>query len=79
MTNALPLHWYQKNLTGLFAQMVSVYFAMFLQQMFMLRTGAAIPSVSDTDLADARIYIPEKSMVMQRQNAVNACLAGKIG
>jgi len=36
---------------------------MFLQQMFMLRTGAAIPSVSDTDLADVRIYIPEKGVL----------------
>ena len=47
---------------------------MFLQQMFMLRTGAAIPSVSDTDLADARIYIPEKSMVTNISDTVRKSL-----
>ncbi|MDR1925781.1 MAG: N-6 DNA methylase [Planctomycetaceae bacterium] len=36
---------------------------MFLNQMFMLRTGAAIPNVSDTDLANVRIYLPEKLMI----------------
>ena len=30
----------------------------FLKQMFMYRTGAAIPAVSDTDLANIEIYIP---------------------
>jgi len=30
----------------------------FLKQMFMYRTGAAIPNVSDTDLANVEIYIP---------------------
>jgi type I restriction enzyme M protein len=30
----------------------------FLKQMFMYRTGAAIPNVSDTDLANIEIYIP---------------------
>jgi type I restriction enzyme M protein len=43
---------------------------MFLQQMFMLRTGAAIPSVSDVDLADARIYLPEKSILKSISDTV---------
>jgi type I restriction enzyme M protein len=30
----------------------------FLKQMFMYRTGAAIPNVSDTDLANIEIYVP---------------------
>ena len=30
----------------------------FLKQMFMYRTGAAIPNVSDTDLANIQIYVP---------------------
>jgi type I restriction enzyme M protein len=30
----------------------------FLKQMFMYRTGAAIPNVSDTDLANIMVYIP---------------------
>ena len=30
----------------------------FLKQMFMYRTGAAIPNVSDTDLAGIEIYVP---------------------
>jgi type I restriction enzyme M protein len=30
----------------------------FLKQMFMYRTGAAIPNVSDTDLANVEIYVP---------------------
>ena len=47
---------------------------MFLQQMFMLRTGAAIPSVSDTDLADARIYMPDKSLLDNISNLVRKSL-----
>ena len=43
---------------------------MFLQQMFMLRIGAAIPSISDTDLADARIHIPEESVLENISNMV---------
>jgi type I restriction enzyme M protein len=31
----------------------------FLKQMFMYRTGAAIPNVSDTDLANILIYLPD--------------------
>jgi type I restriction enzyme M protein len=32
---------------------------MFLKQMITLRTGAAIPAVSDTNLNDVRIYLPD--------------------
>jgi type I restriction enzyme M protein len=38
----------------------------FLKQMFMYRTGAAIPNVSDADLANIEIYVPfngEKEMI----------------
>jgi len=30
----------------------------FLKQMFMYRTGVAIPNVSDADLANIEIYVP---------------------
>jgi type I restriction enzyme M protein len=33
----------------------------FLKQMFMYRTGAAIPNVSDTDLANILIYLPTEA------------------
>jgi type I restriction enzyme M protein len=33
----------------------------FLKQMFMYRTGAAIPNVSDTDLGNILIYLPSES------------------
>ncbi len=36
---------------------------MFLRQMFMYRTGAAIPNVSDIDLANIVIHLPEKKMI----------------
>jgi type I restriction enzyme M protein len=35
----------------------------FLRQMFMYRTGAAIPNVSDTDLANIRIYLPTDAVI----------------
>ncbi len=35
----------------------------FLNQMFMYRTGAAIPSISDSDFANILIYIPDKEIV----------------
>jgi type I restriction enzyme M protein len=38
---------------------------MFLKQMFMYRTGAAIPSVSDIDLANIVIYLPEEKMIAE--------------
>ncbi|NCU32335.1 MAG: restriction endonuclease subunit M/S, partial [Candidatus Moranbacteria bacterium] len=36
---------------------------MFLRQMFMYRTGAAIPNVSDIDLANIVIHLPDKKMI----------------
>lgn len=36
---------------------------MFLKQMFMYRTGAAIPNVSDIDLANIIIHLPDKKMI----------------
>jgi type I restriction enzyme M protein len=42
----------------------------FLNQMFMLRTGAAIPSVSDTDLANIRIYLPEQGNIKKISEVV---------
>ena len=36
---------------------------MFLKQMFMYRTGAAIPNVSDTDLANIIIHLPEQKTI----------------
>ncbi len=35
----------------------------FLKQMTMYRTGAAIPNVSDTDLANILVYLPENSTI----------------
>jgi type I restriction enzyme M protein len=35
----------------------------FLKQMFMYRTGAAIPSVSDADFANILIYLPDKTIL----------------
>ena len=35
----------------------------FLKQMFMYRTGAAIPNVSDTDLANTLINLPDDKMI----------------
>ena len=37
----------------------------FLKQMFMYRTGAVIPNVSDTDLANILIYIPHNGEVSE--------------
>jgi len=36
---------------------------LFLKQMFMYRTGAAIPSVADTDLANVLIYLPNDKKI----------------
>ncbi len=36
---------------------------MFLKQMFMYRTGAAIPNVSDTDLANTLIHLPDDKTI----------------
>jgi type I restriction enzyme M protein len=37
----------------------------FLKQMFMYRTGAAIPNVSDTDLANTLINLPDEKMITE--------------
>ncbi|GHT10241.1 hypothetical protein FACS1894170_02040 [Planctomycetales bacterium] len=44
---------------------------MFLKQMYALRTGAAIPAVSDTDLAEVRIYLPRKIQIENISKVVN--------
>jgi len=38
---------------------------MFLKQMFMYRTGAAIPNVSDIDLANIIIHLPDKKTISE--------------
>lgn len=38
---------------------------MFLKQMFMYRTGAAIPNVSDIDLANIVIHLPDKKIIAE--------------
>lgn len=38
---------------------------LFLKQMFMYRTGAAIPNVSDTDLANTLINLPDEKMIAE--------------
>lgn len=38
---------------------------MFLKQMFMYRTGAAIPNVSDIDLANIIIHLPEQKIITE--------------
>ncbi|MEM6967712.1 MAG: restriction endonuclease subunit S, partial [Bacteroidota bacterium] len=35
----------------------------FLKQMYMYRTGAAIPNVSDKDLSDILIYLPKQKEI----------------
>jgi len=42
----------------------------FLKQMFMYRTGAAIPNVSDTDLSNIEIYIPFNGEQEQISNQI---------
>lgn len=41
---------------------------MFLKQMFMYRTGAAIPNVSDIDLANVVIHLPDKKTIANISN-----------
>ena len=36
---------------------------MFLKQMMMYRTGAAIPNVSDNDLQNILVYLPDESII----------------
>lgn len=35
----------------------------FLRQVFMMRTGAAIPSISDADFANILVYVPEDTVI----------------
>lgn len=44
---------------------------LFLKQMYMYRTGAAIPNVSDTDLANIIIYLPDKKTISEISNKMN--------
>lgn len=41
---------------------------LFLKQMYMYRTGAAIPNVSDIDLANIIIYLPDKKTISEISN-----------
>ncbi|MCZ2247150.1 MAG: N-6 DNA methylase [Bacteroidia bacterium] len=41
---------------------------MFLKQMFMYRTGAAIPNVSDIDLVNIVIHLPDKKTIAEISN-----------
>ena len=44
---------------------------MFLRQMFMYRTGAAIPNVSDIDLANIIIHLPDQKTIEDISNKMN--------
>jgi type I restriction enzyme M protein len=41
---------------------------LFLKQMFMYRTGAAIPNVSDTDLANIIVHLPNQQTISEISN-----------
>lgn len=51
---------------------------LFLKQVMMYRTGAAIPSLSDKDLANIMVYIPSEEMVKQISERVQRSLAMRI-
>lgn len=51
---------------------------LFLKQVMMYRTGAAIPSLSDKDLANIMVYIPSEDMVKQISERVQRSLAMRI-
>ncbi len=38
---------------------------MFLKQVFMYRTGAAIPNISDYDLGRILVYLPEETVLQE--------------
>ena len=48
---------------------------LFLQQVMMYRTGAAIPSLSDKDLANILVYIPNPEEIKQISDKVRRSLA----
>ena len=43
---------------------------MFLKQMMMYRTGAAIPNVSDSNLSDILIYLPSQEKIEEIGNKI---------
>lgn len=47
---------------------------MFLKQMFMYRTGAAIPNVSDIDLANIIIHLPHKKTISEISDKMKKAL-----
>ena len=47
---------------------------LFLKQMMMYRTGAAIPNVSDSDLANILVYIPDEKAINEIGNQVKRSL-----
>lgn len=51
---------------------------LFLKQVMMYRTGAAIPSLSDKDLANIMVYIPNEDVVKQISARVQRSLAMRI-
>ena len=51
---------------------------LFLKQVMMYRTGAAIPSLSDKDLANIMVYIPSEDVVKQISARVQRSLAMRI-
>ena len=51
---------------------------LFLKQVMMYRTGAAIPSLSDKDLANIMVYIPSDDVVKQISAKVQRSLAMRI-
>ena len=46
----------------------------FLKQMFMYRTGAAIPNVSDKDLGDILVYLPEEKEIEEISQRVKSAI-----
>lgn len=51
---------------------------LFLQQVMMYRTGAAIPSLSDKDLANIMVYIPNSEVIKQISGRVQRSLAMRL-
>ena len=51
---------------------------LFLKQVMMYRTGAAIPSLSDKDLANIMVYIPDSDTIEQISRMVQQSLAMRL-
>lgn len=47
---------------------------LFLQQVFMYRTGAAIPNISDTDLANVLVYLPSQKVMDEISQKVRTAI-----